>query len=121
MQPVLTIRRQVASFGTAAFVAYVTAAVLPHLWALVTYDEYWRSAAPATAGFMSCFLVALVSGRKWAWIALVLLDIAVLGAIVAAGGPLPAGLLAAIRLGILLSPRVRRHVGLERLGLPDDR
>jgi len=91
-------------------VVYSVLALLPHGWAMFTYDRYWHSIAPLTTVLLVSLLVALGRRRKWSWWALLTFDLAVGVSFVINGGSSVAAAFLVVRLGLLFSRPVRRYV-----------
>jgi hypothetical protein len=82
----------------------------PFAWAAATNDSFWTSVAPVATLLVLAVLVALLAGKRWAWVLLVALEALVGLSVLWGAVSVFIAAKAAVGLGLLLSPPVRRHV-----------
>jgi len=93
-----------------ALTLYAVLHMLPFAWAAATWDGFWASVAPFSTLLALAVLVALLRRRRWAWLALIALDVVVLVSFVWEPGAAVGFVMAAAGLALLLSPPIRAYV-----------
>ena len=84
--------------------------MFPFVWSAATWDGFWTSVAPFSTLLTLGVLIALLRGRRWAWVVLIGLDALVLVSYVWDPADALAIALAAARLALLLSQPIRGYV-----------
>jgi hypothetical protein len=92
-------------------VAFVLLAAVPFV-AAATHASFWQKGSPpVTTAAVAALLVALVTGRRWAWLVLVLFYSFVVVSFAWEWGSTPLFVVDLAALGLLASSPMRRHVG----------
>jgi hypothetical protein len=95
-------------------VAYITLAAAP-IVVSATHHSFWQHAhdmAPAAAALYGLLLLGLVRRHRWAWVGLLVLEIATLVSFAFDFGSALWLAAALARFALLVSVPMRRHVGI---------